>query len=70
MAVAVKTAPKFSAGEPKMLFQSSADPLYPNLGIPYAVSPDGQRFLMNVAIDEARNPPITIVMNWPAGAAR
>ena len=70
MAVAVKTAPEFSAGEPKMLFQSSADPLYPNLGIPFAVSPDGQRFLMNVAVDEARNPPITIVMNWAAGAAR
>ena len=31
---------------------------------PYAVSPDGQRFLMPVAIE--REPPITAVINWQA----
>jgi hypothetical protein len=31
----------------------------------YAVAPDG-RFLMNVAVEEATRPPITIVLNWDA----
>jgi eukaryotic-like serine/threonine-protein kinase len=31
----------------------------------YEVSPDGERFLVNVAADEAATP-ITIVQNWPA----
>jgi hypothetical protein len=29
----------------------------------YAVSPDGQRFLVNVATDEASTP-ITLILNW------
>jgi Tol biopolymer transport system component len=33
----------------------------------YAVAKDGQRFLMNVAVDEATRSPITIVQNWMAG---
>ena len=34
----------------------------------YDVSPDGQRFLMNVpAGDAAASPTITVVVNWPAG---
>jgi Tol biopolymer transport system component len=32
----------------------------------YAVSPDGQRFLINVIADEATASPITIVQNWTA----
>ena len=53
-----------------MLFQSSADPLFPNLGIPYAVTGDGQRFLVNAAMDETRASPITIIINWTAGLNR
>jgi hypothetical protein len=53
-----------------MLFQSSADPLFPNLGIPYAVTADGQRFLVNAAIDESRTPPITVITNWTAELTR
>lgn len=70
MAVQVKAAPKFEPGIPRMLFQAGADPLYPNLGTGYAVTPDGQRFLINSAIDENRASPITIVMNWTAGLKR
>jgi len=33
----------------------------------YAVTPDGQHFLINVTTDEAIAPPITIVQNWTAG---
>jgi serine/threonine protein kinase len=64
MAVALKTAPKFEAGAPRMLFRSSADPLYPNLGFSYAVTADGQRFLVNTAMDVSRASPITVITNW------
>jgi Tol biopolymer transport system component len=33
----------------------------------YAVNSDGQRFLMNVVVDDLISPPITIVQNWTAG---
>lgn len=32
----------------------------------YAASPDGQRFLISSATDEARSVPVTIVLNWSA----
>jgi Tol biopolymer transport system component len=70
MAIPLKTKPRFEAGQPRMLFQSSADPLFPNLSIPYAVTADGQRFLVNAAIDESRTPPITVITNWTAGLKR
>jgi hypothetical protein len=31
----------------------------------YAVSADGQRFLLNTSL-EAGSPPMTVVLNWPA----
>ncbi|MBI3048539.1 MAG: hypothetical protein HYY76_09555 [Acidobacteria bacterium] len=34
--------------------------------LPYDVSPDGQRFLVNTLPEEAAPAPITIVVNWPA----
>jgi hypothetical protein len=70
MAVAVKTTGGFEAGVPRMLFQSSADPLYPNLGLPYDVTADGQRFLVNAAADQSRASSITIITNWTAGLKR
>ena len=30
----------------------------------YAVSSDGQRFLVNLAIDEGMASPITLILNW------
>ena len=49
---------------------TSADPLFPNWGIPYTVAPDGQRFLVNAAMEESRSSPITIITNWTAGLKR
>jgi hypothetical protein len=65
MAVAV-TLPAEGAnvqpGTPVPLFTMPA-------GSPYAVTPDGQRFLVNVPVGEAIVPPITVVLNWrPARA--
>jgi Tol biopolymer transport system component len=31
---------------------------------PFAVSPDGQRFLVNTRTEEAATPPISLVLNW------
>lgn len=70
MVVSLRIAAGFATGVPRMLFQSSADPLFPNFGIPYTVAADGQRFLVNAAIDESRAPPITIITNWTAGLKR
>ena len=35
-------------------------------GSDYAVTPDGQRFLVNLPTGEATVPPITVVLNWRA----
>jgi len=32
----------------------------------YAVSPDGQRFLINVPVEAQTSAPITVVLNWTA----
>ena len=66
VAVPVSAAASFEAGVPKPLFRA----MYPGLtsgGMEhYAVSGDGQRFLLNVPSEEAFSP-ITIVLNWTAG---
>jgi serine/threonine protein kinase len=67
MAVSV-TLPEEGAnvevGVPVSLFTMPA-------GAQYTVTPDGQRFLGSVPTEEARVPPITIILNWrPAGRSR
>ena len=73
MAVDVKTAgTTFESGVPRPLFDSN----YINLDHsyayhPYAVSPDGQRFLIprstaNTSA-EASSPPVIVVLNWADG---
>jgi len=64
MAVEVKaTATAFEALRPRELFQTreaSAAPFYTT----YDVTADGQRFLINTALESEGPPPITVVMNW------
>ena len=65
MSAGVKTsAGEFHAGIPKPLFQVRL--ITGNSRNRYAVSPDGQRFLMILAAGEAKPSPITVVVNWPA----
>jgi dipeptidyl aminopeptidase/acylaminoacyl peptidase len=54
-------------GAPVALFQTRLA-TGANIGLrqQYAVATDGQRFLMNVAIEAATAPPITVVLNWDA----
>lgn len=69
MAVEVKTDSTFEVGVSKALFD-----LRTEAGVgsrrPYAVASDGQRFLVNMPVEEASPTPITVVLNWAAEAKR
>ena len=68
MAVTVSTEPTLTVGQPRMLFPGGADPQ----GSPrarYAVTSDGQRFLMSarwLSADDgaAEGAQVNIVLNW------
>ena len=70
MAVEVRaTGSALEVGAPKQLFRTQ---ILGGLGSGtntawrYAVSKDGQRFLMNAAIEQTASVPITVVTNWTA----
>ncbi len=54
----------FEVGAVKPLFETRA---VAGLRNRYAVSPDGQRFLINTVPEQAASAPITVVLNWTAG---
>jgi Tol biopolymer transport system component len=63
-AVEIRPGPAFDYGIPQFLFEMRADvQLVRNSYIP---SPDGTRFLVNMALDTT-SPPIHVVRNWTAG---
>jgi hypothetical protein len=73
MAVPVEPGPQFSAGEPQPLFRTQLVGAY--LGSPfpngrvrneYAVSPDGQRFLINQPSEGTSAYAVRVLVNWPA----
>jgi serine/threonine protein kinase/Tol biopolymer transport system component len=62
MAVEVKLEGSFDSGVPTTLFQTLVSGFTsPNR---YDVSADGQRFLVNSAVEEASKTPISLVLNW------
>ena len=64
MAVEIKTtAASIEAGKPRELFQTRAAVMFPGFHI-YDVTADGQRFLINSAIEAEGPPSMTVVMNW------
>jgi Tol biopolymer transport system component len=65
MAVPVTTGDAFQPGPPAVLFETHLLDSTPNLLAEYAVAPDGQRFLLNVA-KQTTAVPMTIVLNWPS----
>jgi dipeptidyl aminopeptidase/acylaminoacyl peptidase len=68
MSVEVKTSPQFEPSAPKFLFQAPFALTHQmDAGNHYAVSADGQRFLLNLPIQENASSPITVVLNWTAG---
>jgi eukaryotic-like serine/threonine-protein kinase len=58
--VAIQTSPTFEAGVPKDLFKT------PN-SWGFDVTPDGQRFLVNMPAADSPASPTTIVLHWDAG---
>ena len=65
MAVDISTQPVFTAGKPHVLFEGRYEPGQV-LNANYAVSPDGQRFLMLKASEQAGTAAtqIVVVQNW------
>ncbi len=67
MAVPVTTdGDTFSAGLPRALFDVDLPEPSPPYPTDYAVSADGQRFLLNTVVDQPNAPPLTVVLNWAA----
>lgn len=63
-AVEVKTnASSFEFSVPKPLFEAQTTGYY-------AVTGDGQRFLLNTPVEESASAPITVVLNWAAELKR
>jgi len=54
----------FSVGNANPLFSVRIRDQF--LGIPYDVSTDGQRFLLNTFVDQTTPPSISLILNWPA----
>ena len=73
MAAPVKLSPdgqSLETGTPVALFpvRIAGGPLPSVNKQQYAVSSDGQRFLVNLAADESTTSPITIILNWKPSA--
>jgi serine/threonine protein kinase len=69
MAVEVKSGERYEVGVPRRLFEFRAGNGLITVA-PYAVSADGQRFLLNTLVDESGGAPLTIVLNWTADLKR
>jgi len=75
MAAPVKLSPdgqSLETGTPAALFpvRIAGGPLPGAPRQQYAVSSDGQRFLVNLAVDEGAASPITLIYNWKPKAAK
>ena len=67
VAVAVQTRPAFTAGHPVVLFSIRTPSSRRGAReIPYDVSPDGQRFLINTPPEQPPRTGISLVVNWTA----
>jgi hypothetical protein len=68
MAVTVTAGKELKLGSPSKLFSTrivrEKTPGATVYNQQYDVSPDGERFLINVTTEEAVTSPITIVLNW------
>jgi dipeptidyl aminopeptidase/acylaminoacyl peptidase len=68
MVVPVKTQPSLTTGTPRVLFEGDYLKV---TGIPYDVSPDGQRVLvLKPSRERASTPFLTLVLNWQAELKR
>jgi eukaryotic-like serine/threonine-protein kinase len=63
-AVAIRNEKDFDPGEPQPLFELRRLAPNPTRRTPYAVSADGQRFLVGAVTDEGGDSALNIVLNW------
>ncbi|MGH9938972.1 MAG: protein kinase domain-containing protein [Blastocatellia bacterium] len=68
MAAPVKSGENFETGAAVSLFEFRAGTV--QSFAPYAVTTDGQRFLINAVVETEPNAPLTVVVNWAAGAPK
>ena len=66
MAVPVSTDGTFQAGTPNALFDVDIPPATAPYPTDYAVTADGQRFLINTVVDQPTRPALTVILNWTA----
>ena len=59
-----------NAGIPKALFKTGVNAPSLRVLFGYAVTGDGQRFLINTPAADALRAPITVVLNWTAELKR
>ena len=57
----------FSAGTPRALFDVEVPEPNPPFPTDYAVTADGQRFLVNTVVDQPTHPALTVILNWTSG---
>ena len=57
----------FSAGTPRALFDVEVPEPNPPFPTDYAVTADGQRFLVNTVVDQPTRPALTVILNWTSG---
>jgi hypothetical protein len=65
MSAQVRRGESFETSSPVPLFEFSAGVAHTRYA-PYAVSRDGQRFLINEVVVLEPNAPLTVVVNWAA----
>lgn len=66
------TGPTFIAAVPQPLFDTRTSPIFPGgfSASYYAVSGDGQRFIVNTLVGDSAATPLTVVLNWSAGVKK
>jgi len=65
MASPVRSGERFEVGAAVSIFEFRAGSITFSFA-PYAVTADGQRFLINAVVDAEPNAPLTVVVNWAA----
>ncbi len=70
MAVSVRTDRDFEAGAPVVLFETRVPVRSAPFRGNYDAADNGQRFLINTAIERATPPPISVVLDWTSTLKR
>jgi len=69
MAAPVRSGVSFEVGAAVPLFEFRSGTVH-EIFAPYAVTADGQRFLINTVVETEPNAPLTVWVNWTAGAPK